>query len=760
MTDTPAFGSAREAYDALSRGFYVESEENGDPFPMVSDYHREGVIVIVHSSRARADELAAQLSDAYEQKGKVKAISSLWDTVTQLARRGIAGLMLDGYHPIFFMNRLSDMNRALPTVGRLGLRQSQEAIGPTLLEDFLYFGVRGPTKVEESSLVPWHNFRALDAMSVRWMLHERPLPESLLPYTILSGSQITDEDPADVSNRLVLFHDGATLLGPYVSDMGAVPVFSAHEWADFFGLCHGILEDRGEGCVPTGDIDVQPIKGNFTDFLDAIYAQHSVFVDIGLNPTCHRFRQGYFFNRDGDWFLRSLAGVFRLAEGRFERRDDVVPLKNDDDVGGRNGDYEIVEGMTTLVQHPFKRLLGATQSAVPDAEAQQIIDEELESEPTEGYEQPEVSEVSSDSFVVDAFDKISGDRLSFLMTGGEWEGPLVFADIVQASCWLLNNFLDFDEEIRTTGTKTCHGPFHPGSNDPEAEAATSSAFRRAVRACLIDALRGGYRPEHSWHLQRLFQDVSAVLEITEAGYVADLLACDEDLLTGHEDDGSPLLIRLKAIKARLDPKTILDPSMLSDLRQHLGQAMELLSSSSVQILCAAMEEMKRIGKKPSYDYAGVSMKLCKTFERELKQQLFDSWCREVRSKIGKKGVKQLRVDSEPWQDDRTGNAALDFLAKRQKVELGAMRYMLRAVADGSDHPAIKTLDDFLDSFAGRDWLLSEEHDEALASVSSRYRNGGVHEHLVDFELCSEAMDYVICAKEAVLPTLLKSMVKK
>lgn len=760
MTETPAFGSAREAYDALSRGFYIESEDNGDPFPMVSDYHREGVIVIVHSSRAKADDLALQLSEAYNQKGKVKAISSLWDTVIELARRGIAGLMLDGYHPVFFTNRLSDMNRALPTVGSLGVRQESEVVGPALFEGLLYFGVRGPTKVEETSLVPWHNFRALDAMSVRWMLGDNPLPETLLPYTILSGEPTTEVNPSDLGNRIVLFRNGATLLGPYVSEMGAVPIFSSQVWAEFFGLCDGFLENKDGKCVPIGDLSVQPVKRKFTDFLDAIYAQHSIFVDIGLNPTCHRFRQGYFFNRDGDWFLRSLAGVFKLAEGRFERRDDVAPLKSDDDVGGRNGDYEIIEGMTTLVQHPFKRMLGATRSAVPQAEAQQIIDEELEAATNEGYEPPEISEVSGDSFVVDAFDKITGDKLCFLMTGGEWEGPLVFADIVQASCWLLKNFLDFDEEIRTTGAKTCHGAFHPGSDDPETEEATSLAFSQAIRAGLIDALRGGYRPEHSWHLQRLFQDVSAVLEISKVGYVADLLSSDEEFAEAYGDEESPLSIRLNAIKAKLDPKLHLDPSLLSELRKYLGRAMKVLSPSSLQILCAAMEEMKRVGRKPSYDYAGVSMKLCKTFERELKRQVFDSWCREVRLKIGNKGVKELRENSEPWRDNRTGNTALDFLAKRQKVELGGMRYMLRAVAEGSDHPAIKTLDNFLDSFAGRDWLLSEEHDEALARISSRYRNGGVHEHLVEFELCSEALDYLIRDREAVLPKLLWAMAAK
>jgi hypothetical protein len=199
---------------------------------------------------------------------------------------------------------------------------------------------------------------------------------------------------------------------------------------------------------------------------------------------------------------------------------------------------------------------------------------------------------------------------------------------------------------------------------------------------------------------------------------------------------------------------------VTDLRRYLGQTIDLLSTDSIQVLSAAMEELKRVGKSPAYDYAGVTMKLCKAFERELKHQLFDAWCQEVRSKIGERGVKQLRIDSESYGNDRTGDTALDLLAKKRKPELGGMRFMLRAVANGSEHPAIKVLKSFLESFEGHDWLISTDHDQALERISSRYRNGGVHEHLVNHDLCSEATDYILSGKDAVLPKLLRSLVKR
>lgn len=275
------FESASHAYDTICRGFYIESPVNGDPIPMISNHHRDGVIAVIYSAKADAEEAATRLSESYEQEVVVKPINGLWDSLIGFARRGIAGIMLNEEHPVFFLNRLRDMNRSLPSLARIEVRRQEAGTLNVNIEDELHFGVRGTVRVNEPEILPWHNFRALDAMSVRWMLGDKPLPESILPFTFLAGE-----------DTLVLFPNGATLLGPYVSDMGAVPVFSAEDWAVFFGLTNGVLKYEGENAVPREDIACKPIKGNFTDFLDRVYGDHGPFVDIGLNPTCHRFRQG------------------------------------------------------------------------------------------------------------------------------------------------------------------------------------------------------------------------------------------------------------------------------------------------------------------------------------------------------------------------------------------------------------------------------------------------------------------------------------
>lgn len=275
------FDSVDAAHEALSKGFFLESAANGDPIPKLSNFHREGVIAAIYSDRALAEVSKEELSKCYNQEINVRRISGLWDTLIELARCGVVGIMLNEKHPVFFKNRLSDMDRSLPTVACIQLREDKTETFNSAIEAHFHFGVRGKIRVNEQELLPWKNFRAIDAMSIRWMLKDSPLPESVEPYTFLGS----EKSPLVAQN-------GATLLGPYVYDMGAVPIFSGKCWAEYYGLTNGLLEYHDDELVPTSDIECCPIEGDFLDFLDWIHNYGDPFMDIGLNPTSHRFRQG------------------------------------------------------------------------------------------------------------------------------------------------------------------------------------------------------------------------------------------------------------------------------------------------------------------------------------------------------------------------------------------------------------------------------------------------------------------------------------
>lgn len=767
------YESADQAFEALRRGFYLESAEKGEPIPLLSDHHTEGVIAPIYSSRERADQTATRLAAEYDQAINVKPVTGHWDTLLKLARHGIAGVMLDEKHPVFFHNRLRDMNRSLPTLGSIRVQEGehQQLLSEGMRE--LYFGTRGKLEVNKHELLQWRNYRAMDAMSVRWMLGDNPLPESIEAYTYLDEH----ENPLVAQN-------GATLLGPYVSDSGAVPVFSYKGVAEYYGLKNGLLRlDPEDGAVPTSNL--QCVRVDLMKFLNSA-PDFGVFMDVGLNPTCHRFRQGYFFKpsaHSDEWYLRTLSGVFGIADGTIIPAPEVVPPKKDE-VGGRYSDHEFVSGLTSVTRFPYRRILGANVSQVPVEEARDIVEEELGIRLPEHdelgeieYERPKYENIGPDSFIVDGFDKITGDSISepYNWDCG-WEAPLVFPDFLAACQWLLKHFLRVDEHVRTYGARTCHGAQHRGSKDPERERAVSDALVDAIKALAIDTLTNGYRPIHSLHLQRIFQDVSAVMELTVVGYLGDgAFYWDESLEYGDqeedvleddvEDEPSEVeeldtRFRDKALKIRerLKSQDHIDLKSRELVRSYLGQALDELQVSSLKILIAALDEFEQIGQKLGYDYAGVNMKLCKVVERELKSRLFESWRKEFRAAEGKTGINRMRDEAvqNGTDQDRNGVKAWKFLDKRQKLEIGPMRFMISTAMEGSQHPAIVSLRDYVNSLDNPSWILSKDCTDALDLISKRYRNGGVHEHLMDHAICVEAMDFILRREKPFLATLLEA----
>lgn len=89
-----------------------------------------------------------------------------------------------------------------------------------------------------------------------------------------------------------------------------------------------------------------------------------------------------------------------------------------------------------------------------------------------------------------------------------------------------------------------------------------------------------------------------------------------------------------------------------------------------------------------------------------------------------------------------------------EMELGQMRYCLKEVRNGNNHPAISSLKEFLDTLADSTWLTSEKTETLLQTLSTKYRNGGVHEHMVSFEVCQEALDRFLFGKDPMVNNLL------
>jgi hypothetical protein len=746
----PEPGDRDRLVELFSRGFFPRIVSTHEPVALWSNFHLEGVVAPVYSSEAKALELAYAAAAAYEVQTDVARISGLWDFLLQCAECGYEGAILNDYYPLSFFNRLSDMDRSRPSLMWLRFPDSQNEIYG------FFFSRTGVVDMPSGATVKWVRHERFDKASRRFVLHGDPLPEEVDAH-VISGPSGVD----------VIFPDGATILGPYVSDLGAIAVFSAPQFAAQFARKQGLLAAVTHGHPVLRD-GYQIERIPLLPLLDRIYAHHGPFVDIGLNPLSHRFRQGWFFKRGDHWHLQSISGVWDV------RPDGIGPRSNVDApkvVVVSEDDSELaLHGRQTVVQHPFKRLFGADRSPVSEDDAAAIVERELAGcglpiEITKG------SSIPTDAFVFDAFDKITGDRFAASAFDDAHDdlGFVVFHDFVAACAYLVHHVVPQDEDTRLRGYSLCHGGGRAGSDNPARERQISTSVVSAISKTLRDALVRGYSPEHARHAMRLMQDATVTCEITSIGYFGDLLfygedagaAVEERVPSADPDDPSEAARRKRRIQSLAAQRRSIadairiDPSLVAQLRTALQGAFELLEADSVVIAATALEEFRKVGSRNGYDYAGITMKLSKLVERELGARLFKPWRDAARIEIGKDGIASLRTRNEVGDLARTEAVLLSYVEKRSKLDLGAMRYALRASgASAVQGPLTSMLGTYVSTMSDAGWLTGEALESLLSDISTQYRNGGVHEHIVSFAVCREAMERILTGPDPMLSRLL------
>ena len=750
----PSLEDCGKLIGILSRGYYARAATTHEPLPCFSNFHLNGVVGVIFSDESAAATMAEDAASAYEIDAEVSRVTGLWEFFAECAACGYEGVVLDNYYPVTFFNRLTDMDRRSPTLMWMRFPDST-----TELSGF-FFGRVGVVRTEPGTTVKWLDYEKFDKASNRYVLHGNPLPEPIDAHVITADS-----------DDLYTFPDGASFLGPYVSDMGAIPVFSGRAWAEYFAWAHGIVEEPEDkhGLVSLSNgLVLKNVR--LLEFLESVAARDWPFVDIGLNPLCHRFRQGWFFREGKTWFLETISGVWELSRQGLVHRDDVRPYKS---YLGQSADPALLTvGVATVTERPFKRLMGADRALLPEDDASALLEAELATsfEPLliEGN-----SSIPVDAFVIDAFDKVTGEifALSTYDHASHDLGFLVFPDAIAAVRYLVHEVLPHDEQIRISGYRLCHGGGSQGSKDPKLELRITSSIVAALRKTLLDALTKGFRPEHGLHIRRLMQDATVTFEVTEIGYFGDLLfygTADgrsiEDRIHTDEPEGSDeqqaaerQRKKLNVARKKIVDQVALSPVLVSQLRKRLGRAYDFLTDESRVIAATVIEQFNRVGMRPGYDYAGISMKASKLIERELTIRVFRPWRTAVREKLGKYRLARLREEVDAPLFDRTDDALVQWLQKKGQMDLGTMRFCLRVTRGGeaSTTPR-KLLADYLAELPDGHWLTSEEFESALLDISTKYRNGGVHEHVVTFEICREAVNRILLDPNPLLQQLMEA----
>jgi hypothetical protein len=638
-----------------------------------------------------------------------------------------------------------------------------------------FFGRMGIINTVPGKTVKWLDYEKLDKTSNRYVLAGNPLPEPIEAHTFTGATQyriITSEGEEPVVD--MLFSNGASFLGPYISDIGAVPVFSQKNWAVYFAELNGILDSNRGGQIALVDgYDIVPV--DLFELLDRVYSQHGPFVDIGLNPLCHRFRQGWFFKHQDGWMLETISGVWEVSPqleggdfGEATLRPDVQPFKAH--LGVDTESLLKASGIISVMKTPFKRLTGADRTPLAEDDASEL----LESEFAVSFEPQFLEGVTSippvDAFVIDAFDKITGNR--FAMSKYDPSSHdlefLIFPDAIAACAFLIHTILPHDEEVRANGYRLCHGGGSPGSGNPDRELNITESIVTAFRKTLLDALTSGYRPAHGLHIKRLMQDATETFEVTETGYFGDLLfygTADGGMIEDRVDledtesikEAERKIQKIKAARRKIIEQVNLRPEIAAQLRRSLGQAYDMLSLESRVIAATILEEVDRTGMRPGYDYAGISMKAAKLIERELTIRVFRPWRDSVRKKLGKDHLSALREEVDTPPVERTEQALIQWLQKKAKLDLGAMRFCLsEARGAAASTPLRKLLEEYVGALPDGQWLTSDEFEAVLDDISTKYRNGGVHEHLVTFEVCHEAVNRILLGPQPLLQRLMEA----
>ena len=146
--------------------------------------------------------------------------------------------------------------------------------------------------------------------------------------------------------------------------------------------------------------------------------------------------------------------------------------------------------------------------------------------------------------------------------------------------------LDLDEQVRRDGYSTCEGRYVRGSGDADSKRRYTKLVQTAIRRMLQDVLVRGYRPEHAQHLRRLFGDVSQTFEITEAGYVGDLVFYDETpyfQATSDCPNARKFEAKVQSWREKVVRANRLDRQLLIELRRGLGLAIDGFSEDSLVI---------------------------------------------------------------------------------------------------------------------------------------------------------------------------------
>ena len=100
-----------------------------------------------------------------------------------------------------------------------------------------------------------------------------------------------------------------------------------------------------------------------------------------------------------------------------------------------------------------------------------------------------------------------------------------------------------------------------------------------------------------------------------------------------------------------------------------------------------------------------------------------------------------------WHPTKNGDETMcklaNWLLKRDKIDLGSMAYSIRRLIENCDNEMLQHFKEHISDLNNREFILSQNFLQICKLISTRYRNGGVHEKIVTYDICTEAFENIL-----------------
>lgn len=262
--------------EQLNQGWLV-LEPGGQVLAVISPVHAEGLAAPLYTDRQGAEQMA-------QGEMTVHPMPPLWETARLLAAQGFAGMMVDDHLPLLFVT--TEQGSALPT--HVAIPQAA---------DFLVVGPQGETALGKEDVALWLAPELFDRLAIERLLGDE-LPFAGYEPDMALWEYLPGDQPQPTTDRGVL-------LPPEGDRARAVALFSAEFAAEWYW--QSLLGDLPPELPPVSE-ELCP----HDDIVALLEARSRTGLPVILNPSRHRFHQGFFRKLEAHWLLVTINGVWRV----------------------------------------------------------------------------------------------------------------------------------------------------------------------------------------------------------------------------------------------------------------------------------------------------------------------------------------------------------------------------------------------------------------------------------------------------------------